>query len=68
MSGPSHSQPENAGQGAREAGEALVKEFAKDITAAEPAGDQEVMIAFALGWQMSELYRPDSGRASDAAP
>jgi hypothetical protein len=22
-------------------------------------GDQEVMIAFGLGWQMAEVYRPD---------
>jgi hypothetical protein len=55
-------------KGAREAGEALAKEFAKDITAAEPAGDPEVMVAFALGWQMSELYRPGSWNARDAKP
>ncbi|MCW3019655.1 MAG: hypothetical protein JWN10_1963 [Solirubrobacterales bacterium] len=55
-------------KGAREAGEALVKEFAKDITAAEPSGDQEVMVAFALGWQMSELYKPDNRNAPNAKP
>jgi hypothetical protein len=67
-------QPQNGdisqqiAKGAQEAGEALVKEFAKDITAAEPAGDPEVMVAFALGWQMSELYKPGSWRAEDAEP
>jgi hypothetical protein len=55
-------------KGAQEAGEALVKEFAKDITAAEPAGDPEVMVAFALGWQMSELYKPGTWRAQSAKP
>jgi hypothetical protein len=55
-------------KGAREAGEALAKEFAKDITAAEPAGDPEVMVAFALGWQMSELYKPGPWREQNAKP
>jgi hypothetical protein len=53
---------------AQEAGEAIAKEFVKDITAAEPGGDVEVMVTFALGWQMSELYKPGSWRARDAKP
>ena len=55
-------------KGAQEAGEALVKEFAKDIAAPEPAGDPEVMVAFALGWQVSELYKPGSWRRPGAHP
>jgi hypothetical protein len=55
-------------KGAQEAGEALVKEFAKDITATEPAGDPEVIVAFALGWQISELYKPGSWREQNAKP
>lgn len=69
-------QPENGGQkpngdipkGAQEAGGALAKEFVKDIAAAQPAGDPEVMVAFVLGWQMSELYKPGSWRSRDAKP
>ena len=60
--------PQQTAKGTQEAGEALAKQFAKDITAAEPAGDPEVMVAFALGWQMSELYRPGSWRSQDAKP
>lgn len=33
----------------------------------EPAPDPRVSAAFALGWQMSELYRPDAGRKPAAA-
>ncbi len=55
-------------KGTKEAGEALVKEFAKGVTVAEPTGDPEVMAAFALGWQMSELYKPNSWPAGNAAP
>ena len=53
-------------KGAQEGGEALVTEFAKGVGAAESAGDSEVMAAFALGWQMSELYKPGSWPARDA--
>ncbi len=55
-------------KGAQEAGDALVTEFAKGVAAKEPAGDSEVMAAFALGWQMSELYKPGSWPAHDAVP
>jgi hypothetical protein len=34
---------------------------------ASAAGDQRVMVAFALGWQMAEVYRPDRRRSSEAA-
>src|SRR5207247_1441751 len=34
-----------------------------------PVGDREVAVAFALGWQMAELYRgPRSGDAGNALP
>ncbi len=55
-------------KGAQEAGEALAKELAKNIAAPEPAGDPEVMVAFTLGWQMSELYNPAKHPARDAVP
>jgi hypothetical protein len=45
-------------KGGKEAGEAFANELIKGMTAPDPAGDPEVMGAFALGWQMSELYRP----------
>jgi len=64
-SGGGAEQPE---QDAKEMSEAFAKELAKGITAAEPAGDPEVMVAFTLGWQMSELYKPGSWRGQDAKP
>ena len=33
---------------------------------ASAAGDRRVMVAFALGWQMAEVYRPDLRRSSQA--
>ncbi len=36
--------------------------------AAGPARDPNVAIAFALGWQIAELYRPDPPGAAPAAP
>lgn len=54
--------------GAREAREALVKELLTSVNAPEPAGDPEVMVAFVLGWQMSELYNPGSWPGKDAQP
>jgi hypothetical protein len=44
------------------------KQFVAGATAAEPAGDREVMTAFALGWQMSELYNPGWWPPNDATP
>jgi hypothetical protein len=55
-------------KGAKEAGEALAKELVVGVSAPEPAGDPEVMVAFALGWQMSELYNPGSWPGKDAQP
>ncbi len=69
--GGQEKEPDLAGQiakGGQEAGEAFAKELFKGITAPDPPGDPEVMGAFALGWQMSELYRPDSWRSGDARP
>lgn len=60
--------PGQLAKGAEEAGEALAKEFAKGIAKPEPAGDPEVTSAFALGWQMSELYRPDRWHEHEAKP
>jgi hypothetical protein len=55
-------------KGAKEAGEALAKEFAASMSAPEPTGDPEVMAAFVLGWQMSELYNPGPWPGTDAQP
>ncbi len=55
-------------EGLEQAGGGFVREFAKDVTAGEPAPDPEVMAAFALGWQMSELYKPGAWPAHDAEP
>jgi hypothetical protein len=38
------------------------------MSAPESAGDPEVMVAFALGWQMSVLYNPGSWPTKDAQP
>jgi hypothetical protein len=65
---PSGGGVEQAEKDAKEMSEAFAKELAKGITAAEPAGDPEVMVAFTLGWQMSELYKPGSWRGQDAKP
>ncbi len=55
-------------KGTKEAGEALAKELVAGVSAPEPAGDPEVMVAFVLGWQMSELYNPGSWPGKDAQP
>jgi hypothetical protein len=34
---------------------------------ARQAGDEQVMVAFSLGWQMAEVYRPDRRRGSQPA-
>ena len=65
---PNGGGAEQAEKDAKEMSEAFAKELAKGITAAEPAGDPEVMVAFTLGWQMSELYKPGSWRGRDAKP
>jgi hypothetical protein len=57
---------EGLATGVKEAGEALTKAFAAGVTAPEPAGDPEVMTAFALGWQMAELYNPGPWPDRDA--
>lgn len=55
-------------KGVKEAGEALAKELVAGVSAPEPAGDPEVMVAFVLGWQMSELYNPGPWPGKDAQP
>jgi hypothetical protein len=54
--------------GAKEAGEALAKELVAGMSTPEPAGDPELLVAFALGWQMSELYNPGPWPGKDAQP
>ncbi len=65
---PSRGAAEQAEKDAKETGEAFFNELTKGITAAEPAGDPEVIVAFTLGWQMSELYKPGTWRSRDAKP
>jgi hypothetical protein len=65
---PNRGGAEQPEKDAKEMSEAFAKELAKGITAAETAGDPEVMVAFTLGWQMSELYKPGSWRGQDAKP
>ncbi len=55
-------------KGAREAGEALATELVAGVSAPEPAGDPQLMVSFALGWQMSELYNPGRWPGKDAQP
>ena len=55
-----------ARKGGNEAAEEALAELKKGLTIAELAGDPEVIGAFALGWQMSELYRPDTWDTQDA--
>ena len=42
------------------AAKAFASSFVEAVGKAEPAGDLEVQVAFALGWHMAELYLPVS--------
>jgi hypothetical protein len=46
--------------GLTQAGEALVSDMAAAVTRGEPGTDPLVPVAFALGWQMAELYQPQA--------
>jgi hypothetical protein len=59
---PAHEAAGEIAEGGKEAGEAFAKELLRGIAASDPAGDPGVLCAFAIGWQMSELYKPGSWR------
>jgi hypothetical protein len=57
-------EKEDAGTAAREFASAFLESVGKP----DPAGDPLVAVAFALGWQMAELYHPSSWPATEPAP
>jgi hypothetical protein len=65
---PNPHRPVAAGDGERPT-EALSAAFETAAAAfrAEATGDRQVMTAFALGWQMAEVYRPDRRGGARAA-
>lgn len=56
-----------AGEGVKEAGEALLSSMLATVEAAGPLPDPHVSVAFSLGWQMAELYQPTSWPAGPPA-
>lgn len=68
---PTQSDPQRSVVSAQRESPADVLSAALETAAAQfresTVGDRRVMVAFALGWQMAEVYRPDRRSGSDPA-
>jgi hypothetical protein len=68
---PTHSDPQRAAVGPQPESPSDALSSAFETAAAQfrenAVGDRRVMVAFALGWQMAEVYRPDRRTGTHAA-